>query len=119
MKQVSVLGMLAVLGLFVAGCGSAKKGGAVSVVLNTVDTSSPPGTIFVTGTKTFPNPKPGTPIACKGGEPRVKVPATGVVEVGAAVRRAAVVGGSGSSPETRLDLTRNSDGRVTVTCNPG
>jgi hypothetical protein len=115
MKQVLALVALAVLGFAVAGCGSAKKGGSLSVVFNTVDTNSPSGTIFVAGTRTFANLTPGTPIACKGGGPRLTVPA-GEAEVSVAGK---VVGGSGSSPTTRLAMTRNADGQVTVTCTRG
>jgi hypothetical protein len=118
MKRVLALVALALLGFAVAGCGSAKKGGSVSVFFNTVDTNSPSGTIFVAGTKTFANLRPGTPIACKGGAPRLTV-RTGEAEVAVAGRWEKVVGGSGSSPTTRLAMTRNADGRITVTCTRG
>lgn len=111
MNRISAVAVLAALGFAVGGCGSAKNGGSALVVINTVDTNSPSGTIVVTGKKTFANLPVGTPIACKGGEPVVNVPA-GDAAVGATESSIGVV--SGTSP--RMELTRSLNGTVMVSC---
>jgi len=113
-KRIAALAVLAALGFFVAGCGgSAKKGGSISLILVTTARLSPEA-LTVSGTTTISDVKPGTSIGCKGGGPRVKVPAgAGAVNAGTGTVRK---GGSGHSHSKHLQLTRSPNGTVTVTC---
>lgn len=117
MKRISALVAVAALGFAVAGCGSAAKHGPASFVTNTIDSNSPSGTIHVTGTKTFTGLKAGTPIACKDGGEIVTVPSSagGVAEGG---RWARVDGGHSThaTTPTTIDLTRDANGTLTVSC---
>jgi hypothetical protein len=117
MKRIVALVLLGALGLVVAGCASGHQAASnVTTLTSIVGVSGNPATLIVSGTATLPHIKPGTRIACKGGEPKVKVPATpaavGAYEVGEGV--------SGrwqhAGPTTSLQLSRSPDGTVTVTC---
>lgn len=121
MNRISALIVLAVLGLAVAGCGSAQKSGPAPFVTNTVDSNSPSGTIYVTGTKTFTGLKVGTPIACNDGDPMVVNVPSGVTEIADGGRWAKIDGGHSthSSTPTTIDLTRDANGTVTVSCGRG
>ena len=115
MKTILALAVLAGLGFAVAGCGSAKKAGPGPAVVNTVDSNSPSGTIFVTGKKTFVGLKVGTPIACKGGEPTANVPSGGKeILIGGAWSGYAA--SKPSSDSMTLDVWHKRNGRVAVTC---
>jgi hypothetical protein len=113
MKRIAAVVVLAAaLGFVVAGCGgSAKKGGSISLIFVTTARLSPEA-LTVSGTTTISDVKPGTSIGCKGGGPRVKVPAeAGVVNAGSGTASP-----SGHSHSEHLQLTRSPNGAVTVTC---
>ena len=86
---------LAALGFAAAGCGSGHS-----------------ASITVSGTTTLSTVKTGTPVTCKGGSPRVEVPA-GQASVNDGSGMASP---SGSTHSTHLRLTRRADGSVTVSC---
>lgn len=126
MKRVLTVVVVAVLGLVVAGCASGHKAASrvttVPYARSVVDLSSGRDTIVVSGSAIIPHVKAGTEIACKGGGPKVKVPA-GMAEVAGKSYTVGVAAaghwssrGSGSVPETSLELLRSPDGTVTVTC---
>jgi hypothetical protein len=95
MKGVLWAISLAVLTFAAAGCGSGHS-----------------AAITVIGTTTLSTVKTGTPITCKGGSPRVEVPAGQ-----AAINDASGTDSpSGSNHSTHLRLTRHLDGSVTVSC---
>ena len=120
--------VLVAIGCFaLAGCASGHKTGAEGTVVTSprsiVDVRSAPVTLIVSGTATIPDVKPGTSVACKGGAPKVKVPA----DLRAAAGKSYTVGvsesggwsdpGPGHPAHTpSLQLSRSPDGTVTVTC---
>jgi hypothetical protein len=95
MKRAPTAMSLAVLAFAAAGCGSGHS-----------------AAITVSGTTTLMTVKTGTPVTCKGGSPRVEVPAGQ-----AAINDASGTDSpSGSTHSTQLRLTRHADGSVTVSC---
>jgi hypothetical protein len=116
--------MLGLLGLAGAGCGSAKKAGTSKLVARShvvKQSLGPyPKAITVTGHATLPNPKAGTQISCKGGEPTVSLPL--VSPTGESV--SSVDGGhwssgaavSGPGPSQTMRLKRAANGAITVSC---